>query len=586
MARTCVVVIATICAPLFGCSSGGPATAAQGTTEPTEQDPESADSHSRTSAPSSATSLLPTTPQSAATPPTAPPGTVEQQDSTVAKDAYPLAHVRRLSNRELGNSLRSLLGTFNVYETTLPADTRQSNFTRNEGQVVSSDWGMELQRIANRAAKDVLPELTSLSPCADEETITCAREFISALATQAFRREPEAVELEELFAVFATGNEAGFARGMELVISALVQSPSFVYVTHLGAPPLENSGSGVLDAEQATLSSWEIAAALAYVTTESPPDEELLMAARNGTLAQASERATQARRLLSTSAGINALSNMIVEWFTAEGVSTSFKDNIPEFNERRDALLQESRDFTSRVVESHDADFVTLLTADFTLVSQPVARYYGLDGSGELDLSATPRLGAFTQAAFLATHASPTESRPIRRGAAFLRQVLCTEPGSPSALGIAVVPPEPDPALSTRQLFAAHTEDELCQGCHAVIDPIGFAFEQFDEGGRVRSGTADNNGHPVDASGSLTVGGETFVFSDAAEFLRQVARSDVAQRCVAKMASRYAFGSRWPTTESAFVALWEQLDPAQRTQLDEVLIKLIESELFIVRRVQ
>ncbi len=480
-------------------------------------------------------------------------------------------NIRRLSNQELGNSIRSLLGTDERYETSLPADVRQGNFTVNEAQVASSDWTLALDRIARAAAAGVANDLDTLSPCPGETTDTCASTFIRSLATKAFRREPQPVELDELQIIYAHGAaEDGFARGMEHTIATILQSPSFIYVTALGN-------------EQPTLTADEVASQLAYVTTRQPPDEPLIQAAQTGALADAGERGAHTRRLLNTEAGRLTLQEMLVQWFATDRVLDVSKDDIPEFDIQREGFLRESRDLARAVIDSYDSDITKLLTADFTIVSPSIASYYGLNGEGRVSLEGTPRLGLLTQAAFLSGHSSPNASSPVRRGATFMRQVLCTDPPDPSQGDLVVAPPSPDPSLSTRQLFAAHASDPQCQGCHALIDPIGFAFEQFDEGGRLRRGPPDNNGHPVDASGSVTVSGETFVFDDAKEFLTQVAASSLAQRCIAKMTARYAFASRVPAVEEAFVGIWQELDATERTRLDEVLIKLTESELFVQR---
>lgn len=487
------------------------------------------------------------------------------------------ARIRRLSNLEYGNSVRALLGTTEPYEQRLPADVRQHNFTVNQAQTVSSDWNAEVERLAKAAAKAVIEGggLDGLSPCPGQTTDACAEDFIDVLATKAFRRPVTADEHTDLAAIYRqVADEAGFSRGLELVIAATLQAPSFIYVTELGAPGEMTT----------TLTGEEIATAIAFVTTQAPPDDALLQAGRQGELSDATTRAQHATRLLSTESGKRTLATMVVEWFTADWVLNAAKDNIPEFNDRRSQLLDESRNFIRTVIDSHAGDVRTLLTGDFTVVSPDVAGYYGLSGSGQVSLVGTPRVGIITQAAFLGGHSSPTQSSPVKRGAAFLRQVLCTDPPDPSTINLVVAAPQPDPSKSTRQLFAAHSADVTCQACHAVIDPIGFAFEGFDEGGRVRSGPEDNNGHPVETAGSVKVGGTEFVFEDAADLIRQVADSELGQACVARTATRFALAFGNTATELAFVQQWKQLDPPSRTQLGVVLTALISSDLFVQRK--
>lgn len=488
------------------------------------------------------------------------------------------ARIRRLSNLEYANSVRALLGTTELYEQALPADVRQRNFTANQAQTVSSDWNAAVEELAKAAASAAVSDgkLASLSPCT-EATDACAGQFIDSFGARAFRRAVTPVERDGLLSVYRQGAaEGSFAQGAELVISTVLQAPSFIYITELGT-----ASAQVID-----LTGDEIASLLAYVVTQSPPDAALAEAGRSGALADPIARGEHARRLLATEAGKKALENHIIEWFTSDWVLNAAKDQIPEFAQYRDQLYAESRAFVRAVIDEHQSDFVTLLTADFTVASADVATYYGLQGNGKVSLAGTPRLGIMTEASFLGGHSSPFHSSPVKRGAAFMRQVLCTDPPDPSTVNLVVAAPEPDPTKSTRELFSAHSADATCQACHALIDPIGFAFEEFDEGGRVRLGPEDNNGKPIDASGTVDVGGTTFTWSNAREFLQQVAASDLSRRCVARTATRFGFGWTNTATELAFVDEWSALDVAKQTQIGEVLTRLIESDLFVQRRAQ
>ncbi len=497
---------------------------------------------------------------------------------TLDPDSYLVpTRIRRLSNLEYANSIRALLGTSEAYEASLPADVRQRNFTVNQAQTVSSDWNAAVETLAKQAAAKVITDgaLTRLSPCS-EASDACATQFIDSFAGKAFRRPVAEAERAGLLSVYQQGAvEGGFNRGAELVIATVLQAPSFMYLTELG------DGAAV-----STLSGDEVASLLAYVTTKAPPDAQLAEAGRSGALADAAARGQHARRLLATEPGKTTLEDFIVEWFTSDWVLNASKDNIPEFNQQRSGLYDESRNFVRTVIDNHQGDFKTLLTADFTVVTPEVASYYGIGGSGQVSLAGTPRLGITTAAAFLGGHSSPTHSSPVKRGAAFMRQVLCTDPPDPSTVNLVVAAPAPDPSKSTRQLFAAHSADATCQACHQFIDPIGFAFEEFDEGGLVRQGPEDNNGYPVDASGTVTIGGQTFTWTNAADFLTQVGDSDLARRCVARTATRFGFAWTNSATELKFVEEWNAMDSAQQTQIGEVLVKLIESDLFVQRKAQ
>ena len=497
------------------------------------------------------------------------------QPTELTPEAYVPARIRRLSNSEYQRAVEELLGVSVQVNGTLPADLRQHNFTINEAQVVSSDWSSGAERIAQQAAAARLQQgLDGLVPCGDQSE-ACAGQFIDSFAERAFRRPVTSEEREGLLEVYRAGEaEAGFERGIELVIAAILQAPSFVYLTELG-----EGGSEV------TLTQHEIAAQLSFLTTGAPPDDALRQSVEAGKLLEPQARSEQVRRLLRTAEGRAAMERMVVQWFAVDAVLESAKDNIQLFNENKQAFLEESINLIREVIAEHEADVRTLLTADFSVVPDALAGYYpDLGGSGRVSLSSSPRRGILTQGAFLAGHSAPTESSPVRRGAAVLRHVLCIEPPDPASVNLVVAAPPPDPSKSTRERFAAHSEDPSCQTCHQLIDPVGFAFEQFDEGGRFRE---MDNGIPTSAASSIKLGDVYWEFNDALEFIELAANSDLAKQCVARNVARYAFGWANDKTEHGFVnSAWATLPAEQQTRLEDVIVSLVESDLFIKRRAQ
>ena len=507
---------------------------------------------------------------------TIPSGAGPVQPTELTPEAYVPARIRRLSNSEYQSAIEDLLGVAVVVAGALPADLRQYNFTVNEAQVVSSDWSSGAERIAQQAAAARLEQgLGGFVPCGDTSE-ACAAQFIDSFASRAFRRPVTDDERTGLLEVYRAGEaEAGFERGIELVIAAVLQAPSFIYLTELG----DGGGSEI------TLTPHEIAAQLSFLTTGAPPDEALRQAVEGGQLLEPQVRADHVRRLLGTDRGRAAMERMVVQWFAVDAVLESAKDAIPQFNENKQAFLQESVNLIREVIAEHDADMRTLLTADFSMLPDALAGYYpDLGGSGRVSLTSSPRRGLLTQGAFLGGHSAPTESSPVRRGAAVLRHVLCIEAPDPASVNLVVAAPPPDPTKSTRERFAAHSADPTCQTCHQLIDPIGFAFEQFDEGGRFRE---MDNGVPTSAASSVKIGDVYWEFNDALEFIELAANSELAKQCVARNVSRYAFGWANDRTEQGFVgSAWAALPAERQTQLDDVIVSLVESDLFIKRRAQ
>ena len=185
----------------------------------------------------------------------------------------------------------------------------------------------------------------------------------------------------------------------------------------------------------------------------------------------------------------------------------------------------------------------TLLTAPVTFADASLAAYYGLpapagDGYQQIALDPTRAAGMLTQGSFLAVHAKADQTSPVLRGKFVRAQLFCTPPPPPPP-SIVVAPPVVDPRLPTRERFAQHTADPVCAGCHTLMDPIGFAFENWDAGGVWRDTDADQ---PVDATGSLTGTDVDGDLNGVPSLAAKLAGSAQVASCAATQWFRYAFG--------------------------------------------
>jgi hypothetical protein len=185
------------------------------------------------------------------------------------------------------------------------------------------------------------------------------------------------------------------------------------------------------------------------------------------------------------------------------------------------------------------------------------------------------------QGAFLSAYSNVADSGPIHRGAAVVRKVMCQHLPDPSELKIMVMPPPPDPTLSTRERFSAHSVNPDCHSCHKLIDPAGFAFEGFGTDGRAR---AEDNGKTVDSSGELTLGDVTGPFSNGEELIAKLSHSTGVSACFATNLYRYALAQSNAAGEAAFADRTLDLNEAQRSDPLELLVALAGSDLFIERR--
>lgn len=489
--------------------------------------------------------------------------------------------VRRLSNNEYDRSVQSLLLTSQSLAASFAPDTRQNDFTVNAAQTVDPVLAGQYQAAAATLAHEaVTVRLSSLVPCGTQDK-ACADQFITSFGRRAYRRPLTGPEHDALLAVYDAGVVGGaFQDGIELVITAVLQSAGFLYVTELGS-----GGAGAGE-----LGPYEIASAISYLVTGGPPDDALLTAAEQGALASADGREAAARRLLQTPPSAAQLRLFVEEWLNLDQLMSIARAK-PDFAAHRADMLAETNAFVDEVMAHDGASVGALLGADYTVPPPGLAQFYGLQASAtpgaRVSLSGTPRRGILTQASFLAVQAHVDGTAPVLRGVAVLRKVLCFDIPPPSGLKVAIVPPKPDPTSTTRQQYVQHAADAACSACHQTIDSIGFTFEGFDEIGAERTDNGQKgveNGRPVDTSGAIATGSDVDgPVADAADLAARLARSETVSDCFARQAFRFAAGQRVAGPETAFEALWKGQPPAKRQSLAEILVMYVRSDLFTKR---
>ena len=497
----------------------------------------------------------------------------------VGPKVFPPAGIRRLSQWELDVAAARLLGLPATALTTgLGADIRQSGFTRNGNQRVDSVQADALWNAAPTLAHQaVLQRLSALAPCATATgSEACAGSFIHDFAQRAFRRTPTPAEEAALLQVYRAGAlDSTWASGIELVITAVLQSASFLYLTELGGPS---------PSDTTRLTGEELATSLAFLFTGAPADAALMAEGKAGTLDVAAGRGAAARRLLAAPAGRLQVSRLLLEWLSADSVALTPKDTalFPQWVGVRDDMLAESRAIIDAVVFEGDGTLESLLSSDTTVVTPALATFYGLPGTGRVTQPAGRR-GLLLAGAFLSANAHPNETAPIKRAAAVRRKLLCQDLPLPSNLGQLVVP-APDPTRTTRERFAVHSASTACAGCHSLLDPIGFALESFDPVGRYRT---TENGKPIDPSGTLLGAGDaTGPFVDAAGLAARLASSSTVAACFERQLFRFASGRSDPAEERTFLEGVRELPSARDAKIAELMIDYAQSDSFVIRRIQ
>ncbi len=497
-------------------------------------------------------------------------------DGSDASAALP-ARIRRLTNAEYNASVQSLLLTDLTPANTFPPDSRQHGYTLNEAQRIDPVLARQLDAAAMQLAAVAVEKLDTLAPCADQAAggEACARSFVDSFASKAYRRPLTEDDITGLMTLYRLGAEgATYADGIHHIVRGVLQSPGFLYLTEIGDTP----ESGIIQ-----LNNYELAASLSYFLTGGPPDDELAAVAASGELSSLDVRAAQTLRLVNTEAGKKTAVKLAREWLGIDRIVSTAKDSnvYPAYEGLRQAMHQETGDFVRATLDSSRGSLDELLGAPWTVANSGLAQMYGASGEGRIDTPDRP--GLLNQAAFLSVYAHAHETGPVLRGVAVMRRVTCEDIELPPSLAVEIIPPVPDPTLTTRERFAIHSADAGCAGCHNKIDPVGFSFEQFDAMGAYRT---QENSRPIDSTGTVALNKD---FDGPYESSSQLAAAISTSADVAECFARQMFragsgeGSGAKASEDAFLQSWNKLDPADQRSLLGIVVALANSDLMTYR---
>ena len=334
----------------------------------------------------------------------------------------------------------------------------------------------------------------------------CAREIFSTLARRAYRRPVTEGDLAVLLDFYAQGRaDGGFEAGIELGLRRLLASPEFLF-------RVERDPAGAAPGSPYRVPDIELASRLSFFLWSSIPDDELLDLAAAGTLHQPDVIEAQTRRMLADPRAEALVENFAGQWLYLRNVRalTPDEDLFPDFGEAlRRAFQRETELFFGSVLRE-DRSVLDFLTADYTFVNERLARHYGMPnvyGSHfrRVSLPDPSRRGLLGHGSILAATAYPTRTSPVLRGKWVLENLLGTPPPLPPPDVPSLEETTGDgAALSMREAMEQHRANPVCASCHRLMDPPGFALEQFDAVGRYRTRNEANT--PIDASGVLPDG--------------------------------------------------------------------------------
>jgi hypothetical protein len=369
----------------------------------------------------------------------------------------------------------------------------------------------------------------------------CARRILSTLAARAYRRPIADAELADLLHYYSQARTGGsFQDGIQFGLRRILASPSFVFRPE-GEPASIAAGAPY------RITDTELATRLSFFFWSSLPDEALMRVARDGRLKNPDVLAAQVRRMLGDQRASAFVSNFAGQWLHLRNLKGKVPNSelFPDFDDNlRQAFQREAELFFESVIRE-DRSVLDLMNGDYTFVNERLARHYGIPnvfGSDfrRVSLADDSRRGLLGKGAVLLVTSHPTTTSPVLRGKWVLENLVGAPPPPPPAdLDTALKTDPPGSAPKTmREQMERHRTNPVCANCHQVMDPIGFALENFDLVGAWR--TKDGNGLPLNTADVLTDGTKI----DGVVSLRQalVRRPDVFVQTLTEKLLVYALG--------------------------------------------
>lgn len=415
------------------------------------------------------------------------------------------------------------------------------------------------------------------------------REVLTRLLRKAYRRTPSDQEIEQLVQ-YVESVQAGGAKweeGIQQAIKAILCSPKFLFRLELDDRPQTE--------DPKPIDEFHLASRLSYFLWSSIPDDELLELAEKNQLTASLEE--QVKRMLADPKATELATNFGSQWLQIQRLETATPDpeRFPTYNSKlRADMLKETELFLESIFRE-DRSILELLNADYTFLNQRLSGHYEIwrDEQGEPIKGHTfrrvalnsennyfKRGGILTQASILTVTSNPTRTSPVKRGRWVLEQILGTPPPPPPP-DVPELEEEHDAITGTtlRERLEQHRDDPGCANCHAKMDPIGFAMENYDAIGKFRKKDGEQD---IDTAGQLPDGTSFQNISDLRQIL--IDRKTQFARCLTEKMLIYALGRGLeyydrPTIDRIVTAL-----ETNDYKFSVLVTKIVKSDPFRLRR--
>lgn len=478
----------------------------------------------------------------------------------------------RLTNSQWENSVHDILkltAPTGQSDQFLHAVANISDFDNNERVVVvNNDNWSDFQGAAEAVVAKVTATDQALKAVVNTTDVAT---FIKTFGRRAFRRELTQAEVTTYTALHTkgssfSGSQSAFTKGAALVMTTMLQSPHFLYRVEMG-----DNG--------APLTGFEMAAKLSLWLWNTTPSDTMLDAAAKGTFDSSDGAQAQAKTMLEDPAAVNSIREMHSQLYKIPLLDTITKDaSVEGYSEGLKAEFTGAANSFFDFIYSKNLGVKDILTTNVGFAGPLTAALYGLpvSGSGIQQVTLSDRSGWYSQAPFLTQWAINNAPDSIHRGVRVAMDTLCLELGPPSGVTL-----PPVPAQMANQTNRERYE-VLTNGCgapcHTVyINPVGFAFEQYDGIGRYRT---TDNGKPVNTTGSYPFSDGTRSFKDSTELLQEIAEGPQAHQCWSKKLASYALERDIVDSDRPTVEALGAVSQASGGSLKQVMLALVQSQAF------
>jgi hypothetical protein len=404
-----------------------------------------------------------------------------------------------------------------------------------------------------------------------------AQTILHRVMHKAYRGHANKTDEERVLALY---REAGnFENGLESALSAILASPKFFF--RVERDPEDNTANSPY-----ALEALELASRLSFFLWSSLPDDELLDAAESGQLTTPEGMTTQARRMLADSRSQALVDNFAGQWLYLRNLDSITPDSrlYPDFDDNLRQAMRKETELLFQNMLREDRSVLDLLQSDHTYLNERLAKHYGIPHIyGErfrkvaLD-SNSNRGGLLRHGSILTVTSYATRTSPVLRGHWVMKNLLGTPPPPPPPDVPALEDNAIDEDLPVRERLAEHRANPACASCHNSMDPIGFAFENFDAVGRWRT---QESGQPVDSKGTLP-DGSTFdgIAGLEAGLLK---RPELFARTFVEKLFTYALGRGIEPGDSPTVRQIVRGAAKDNYQFSSIILHMLDSDPFTMR---